>query len=54
MDPKKTALVLIEFQNDFTTERGTLQALVEWAKTDPKGEMVIVIAGAVAKEVSIE
>jgi 16S rRNA (cytidine1402-2'-O)-methyltransferase len=36
------------------TERGTLPALVEWAKTDPKGEMVIVIAGAVAKEVSIE
>ena len=36
------------------TERGTLPALVEWAKTDPKGEMVIVIAGAAPKEVSIE
>ena len=32
------------------TERGTLAQLVEWAKTEPKGEMVIVIAGAVATE----
>jgi hypothetical protein len=29
MDPKKTALVLIEFQNDFTTERGTLHGAVK-------------------------
>ena len=28
MDPKKTALVLIEFQNDFTTEGGTLHGAV--------------------------
>lgn len=28
------------------TERGTLSELVEWAKTDPKGEFVVVIAGA--------
>ena len=28
------------------TERGTLAELIEWAKTDPKGEMVLVIAGA--------
>ncbi|MDE2386550.1 MAG: 16S rRNA (cytidine(1402)-2'-O)-methyltransferase [Actinomycetales bacterium] len=33
------------------TERGTLAELIEWAKTEPKGEMVIVIAGAVAREV---
>lgn len=28
------------------TERGTLAELVEWAKTDPRGEFVVVIAGA--------
>jgi 16S rRNA (cytidine1402-2'-O)-methyltransferase len=27
------------------TERGTLAHLIEWAKTEPKGEMVLVIAG---------
>ena len=30
VDPKRTALVLIEYQNDFTTEGGTLHdAVVE-------------------------
>jgi len=29
------------------TERGTLTELAEWAKQEPKGEMVLVIAGAV-------
>jgi ureidoacrylate peracid hydrolase len=29
MDPKKTALVLIEYQNDFTTEGGTLHGAVK-------------------------
>jgi nicotinamidase-related amidase len=29
MDPKTTALVLIEFQNDFTTEGGTLHGAVQ-------------------------
>ena len=28
------------------TERGTLGELTEWAKSDPKGEFVVVIAGA--------
>jgi len=28
------------------TERGTLAELTEWAKSDPKGEFVVVIAGA--------
>jgi len=32
------------------TVRGTLAELVEWAKTEPKGEMVVVIAGAEATE----
>jgi ureidoacrylate peracid hydrolase len=29
MNPKTTALVLIEYQNDFTTEGGTLHAAVK-------------------------
>ena len=29
LDPAKTALVLIEFQNDFTTEGGSLHAAVQ-------------------------
>lgn len=36
------------------TERGTLAQLVEWAKTEPKGEMVLVVAGAQVAEVQIE
>ena len=36
------------------TERGTLAHLVEWAKGEPKGEMVLVIAGAQVAEVQIE
>jgi 16S rRNA (cytidine1402-2'-O)-methyltransferase len=36
------------------TERGTLSDLVEWAKTEPKGEMVLVIAGAARAKVSPE
>jgi 16S rRNA (cytidine1402-2'-O)-methyltransferase len=34
------------------TERGTLTELAEWAKQEPKGEMVLVIAGAVKSKVS--
>lgn len=36
------------------TERGTLAQLVHWAKGEPKGEMVLVIAGAQVAEVQIE
>ena len=36
------------------TERGTLAQLVEWAKGEPKGEMVLVIAGSQVVEVQIE
>ena len=35
------------------TERGTLAELVDWAKSEPKGEMVIVVAGAEAREVEV-
>lgn len=35
------------------TERGTLSDLIEWSKTDPKGEMVLVLAGAEPVEVKI-
>jgi 16S rRNA (cytidine1402-2'-O)-methyltransferase len=36
------------------TERGTLQDLVDWAKSEPKGEMVLVVAGATAEVVNTE
>lgn len=35
------------------TERGSLQHLVEWAKAEPKGEMVLVVAGAQVVEVQV-
>jgi 16S rRNA (cytidine1402-2'-O)-methyltransferase len=35
------------------TERGTLEHLVEWAKSEPKGEMVLVIAGAEVADVQV-
>ena len=35
------------------TERGTLADLVDWAKTEPKGEMVLVIAGAQPQQFDI-
>ena len=36
------------------TERGTLQQLVDWAKSQPKGEMVLVVAGAIAEAVNTD
>jgi len=36
------------------TERGTLQQLVDWAKSQPKGEMVLVVAGAIAEVVNTD
>lgn len=36
------------------TQRGTLPELVEWAKGEPKGEMVLVIAGAQVVEAKSE
>jgi 16S rRNA (cytidine1402-2'-O)-methyltransferase len=36
------------------TQRGTLPELVEWAKSEPKGEMVLVIAGAEVVEAKSE
>ena len=36
------------------TQRGNLAQLVEWAKTQPKGEMVLVVAGAQATAVQAE
>jgi 16S rRNA (cytidine1402-2'-O)-methyltransferase len=51
LGPDRQATVSRELTKKFEhTERGTLAHLVEWAKTEPKGEMVIVIAGAIATE----
>lgn len=36
------------------TQRGTLPELIEWAKGEPKGEMVLVIAGAQVVEAKSE
>jgi len=36
------------------TERGTLAELVQWASTEPKGEIVLVIAGATKSKVAPE
>jgi 16S rRNA (cytidine1402-2'-O)-methyltransferase len=36
------------------TERGSLDQLIEWAKSEPRGEMVMVLAGAEAVEVKTE
>lgn len=36
------------------TQRGTLPELVDWAKSEPKGEMVLVIAGAQVVEAKSE
>lgn len=36
------------------TERGTLDELIAWAETEPKGEMVVVVAGAPKSTVAIE
>lgn len=47
LGPERRVSVSRELTKKFEhTERGTLSDLVEWAKTEPKGEMVLVIAGA--------
>jgi 16S rRNA (cytidine1402-2'-O)-methyltransferase len=48
---ERAATVSRELTKKFEhTERGTLASLVKWAKTEPKGEMVLVIAGAEATQ----
>jgi 16S rRNA (cytidine1402-2'-O)-methyltransferase len=36
------------------TERGSLQDLVDWAKSQPKGEMVLVVAGAAEVKINTD
>ncbi len=51
----RSATVSRELTKKFEhTERGPLSNLIEWAKTEPKGEMVLVIAGAEATVTKIE
>lgn len=53
--PEKKATVSRELTKKFEhTERGTLLDLVEWAKTEPKGEMVLVIEGSTPKSFDIK
>ncbi|MEY3586796.1 MAG: rRNA ((1402)-2-O)-methyltransferase, partial [Actinomycetota bacterium] len=50
----RSATVSRELTKKFEhTERGTLADLIGWAKTEPKGEMVLVIAGAGPKTYSL-
>ena len=47
LGPDRQASVARELTKKFEhVERGTLGELIEWAKGEPKGEMVLVIAGA--------
>jgi 16S rRNA (cytidine1402-2'-O)-methyltransferase len=47
----RKAAVVRELTKKFEqTARGSLSELVEWAKGEPKGEMVIVVAGAAGSE----
>ena len=51
LGPNRQATVSRELTKKFEqTVRGTLAELVEWAKTEPKGEMVVVVAGAAATQ----
>ena len=54
LGPERAATVSRELTKKFEhTERGSLQHLVEWAKSEPKGEMVLVVAGAQAAAVQV-
>jgi 16S rRNA (cytidine1402-2'-O)-methyltransferase len=51
LGPHRQATVSRELTKKFEqTVRGTLAELVQWAKTEPKGEMVVVVAGAPATQ----
>ena len=51
---ERAATVSRELTKKFEhTERGSLSHLAEWAKSEPKGEMVLVIAGAQVAEVQV-
>lgn len=51
---ERAAAVSRELTKKFEhTERGSLQHLVEWARSEPKGEMVLVVAGAQVAEVQV-
>jgi 16S rRNA (cytidine1402-2'-O)-methyltransferase len=55
LGPARAAAVSRELTKKFEhTERGNLEQLVEWAKSEPKGEMVLVVAGAVAEAVNTQ
>jgi 16S rRNA (cytidine1402-2'-O)-methyltransferase len=55
LGPERQASVSRELTKKFEhTQRGTLPELVEWAKSEPKGEMVLVIAGAQVVEAKSE
>lgn len=53
--PDRLASVSRELTKKFEhTERGSLAELIDWAQTEPKGEMVLVVAGAGEQEIDLE
>jgi 16S rRNA (cytidine1402-2'-O)-methyltransferase len=55
LGPERKASVSRELTKKFEhTERGKLADLIQWAKSEPKGEMVLVISGADAAVIDIE
>lgn len=55
LGPNRMASVSRELTKKFEhTERGALAQLVEWAKGQPKGEMVVVVAGASTEPVNVQ
>ncbi len=55
LGPERKGSVSRELTKKFEhTERGSLAELIEWAKTEPKGEMFLVIAGAEPRVADIE
>lgn len=53
--PDRLAAVSRELTKKFEeTKRGSLAELADWARTEPKGEMVLIIGGAEEKTVNLE
>jgi 16S rRNA (cytidine1402-2'-O)-methyltransferase len=51
LGPDRQGAVVRELTKKFEeAQRGTIGELIEWAKSEPRGEMVLLIAGATAEE----
>ena len=51
LGPDRHGAVVRELTKKFEeTQRGTIAELIDWAKSEPRGEMVLLVAGATAEE----